>query len=114
MEHDSTKTSITRTFTHLGALGRNRTYDLRIRSPLLYPTELQGHGGAPNASLKLTKEADFYLLEHPSLIGSPLTVQTEAWRSDLEPKAAGWVVVDLLDDLVLPPEGAARTNPNYF
>ncbi len=27
-----------------GALGRNRTYDLRIRSPLLYPTELQGHG----------------------------------------------------------------------
>lgn len=26
-----------------GALGRNRTYDLRIRSPLLYPTELQGH-----------------------------------------------------------------------
>lgn len=25
-----------------GAPGRNRTYDLRIRKPLLYPTELQG------------------------------------------------------------------------
>jgi hypothetical protein len=27
----------------IGALGRNRTCDLRIRSPLLYPTELRGH-----------------------------------------------------------------------
>ncbi|CAK0740228.1 hypothetical protein CCP1ISM_1170006 [Azospirillaceae bacterium] len=25
-----------------GTPGRNRTYDLRIRNPLLYPTELQG------------------------------------------------------------------------
>ena len=26
-----------------GAPGRSRTYDLRIRSPLLYPAELQAH-----------------------------------------------------------------------
>jgi hypothetical protein len=33
---------MTRRSDRSGALGRNRTYDLRIRSPPLYPTELQG------------------------------------------------------------------------
>lgn len=31
-----------------GAPGTTRTYDLRLRSPLLYPTELRGQVTAPN------------------------------------------------------------------
>ena len=45
--------------------GGNRTHDLRIRSPLLYWTELQGQTGASRGCLRTNRLGPSQVLTHP-------------------------------------------------